>query len=235
MESFNQYLQELVKRIQGLPQNSGEKRKLLNEFTKLISPELIKLCSPESKNVDEYEDLRADALAITIEKIPEIIEKYDSTKGRTILNYVKTACKLERPNLYRALKKKKEEEQSLDAMKDDTDFESAASEVNQDKVSIRYSFDKLVAKNAPKLLKEIKEFIEKDPENFLTNTVIRSKNPGKQISLQRALLMRLQDKTLKEISAETGVPLKSISSCIDRKMPKVKRYITKHTGIEFIS
>ena len=97
------------------------------------------------------------------------------------------------------------------------------------------SFDKLVVQNPSKLLKDIKEFIEKDPENFLANTVTRSENAGKQISLQRALLMRLQDKTLKEISAETGVPLKSISSCIDRKMPKVKDYITKHTGIEFIS
>lgn len=90
------------------------------------------------------------------------------------------------------------------------------------------SFNELIEKSPS----ELQKIIEQDPEDFLKNTLLKSKK-GNKISLQKILLMRLKDKTFEEISAESSILLKSIRSFMNRKKAELESYITKHTGIEF--
>lgn len=238
---------ELRKLIQLINQPSLKdkaKRKLINDLFKVIEPEL-KEKSRKIVKVTEKDDFTVeDALQNTYINIQTYLHTYKPEKSE-VMTWVTNIYKKE---FYKLSKKQKKagiksapikdknstsEEQndllviSIDAANYDVPVSDETNEVCSD------SFDKLVAQNPSKLLKDIKEFIEKDLESSLKEIVIRSKTAGKQITLQTVLLMRLQDKTLKKISAKTEVPLNSISSCIDRKMPKVKDYITEYTGIEF--
>ena len=114
-------------------------------------------------------------------------------------------------------------------MADETGFEPSANENNE----IYGSFNECVEKSSRWLREQIKQCIEQNYNGFFDSIKpILSKNGG-SISLPELLLMRLEDKPFKEISAEFGISIKTLSSSINRHKDQIKSYITEHTGITF--
>lgn len=72
---------------------------------------------------------------------------------------------------------------------------------------------------------QLKEIIENDPENILSNDYIKE-HP--QASLKAILLLVLEGKQWKEIAEELGVPLSTASSFYQRRMRKIISYLKKY-------
>lgn len=235
------FLKNLVQQINGLQPSSREQLKLLNGLIKIIQPKLIQIGKKEFNKQGQF--LIEDAIQETDINIAKSIHTYDPERIKFI-NWTVTIFKR---NFYKLLEKHKKEGMSyvprkeknttgkdlkklkftrIDHLDYDLLISNETNEVNNG------SFDRLIEKNPQRLLEEIEKFFEQDPDDLLKKIVIKSKK-GDRISLQKLLLMRLQDRTLKEISAESGISLKTLSSSINRHKGQIKRYITKYTGIEF--
>ncbi|PAX53427.1 sigma-70 family RNA polymerase sigma factor [Brunnivagina elsteri] len=72
---------------------------------------------------------------------------------------------------------------------------------------------------------QLKQIIEVDTENYLTNEIIQG-HP--QASLKAILLLLLSGKKWKEISEELGVPMTTASSFYQRRVRKIIAYIKKY-------
>ncbi|MEO0014739.1 MAG: hypothetical protein RLZZ535_3128 [Cyanobacteriota bacterium] len=219
-EDLNRELLNLIEQIkeQQLPVNSAEYRKALNKLLILIREQLVRRHFLQSKDrTNWYDDVTADAIIETIEAIPEKIHEYDSTRG-TVMAWAFNIFRGKRSNLKRKHQHQKEQSDSMDKMKDDCGFEPSVNENNE---------------NSPQRLREeIMKCVEQDAQDLLKNMLIRSKN-GNQISFQELLLRRLRDQSLTDISAESGISIKTLSSFLKRHMRQLKDYITIMTGIEF--
>lgn len=169
------------------------------------------------------EELYAEAKVNTFCYIHDNINEYDPEKG-TVRSWVNRTLCLKFldafNNEYRGTKLQKAKAESLDA---------------PIKLGSTTTWHDCLPARPPSKKHEIhrlfRELIQNDPEDFLKNEMIRSRKTGNQISLQKVLLMRLEDRTLEAIDMETGVSFRSISSCINRKKAELRAYITKHTGI----
>lgn len=217
----DQELQELVKQIQQLqikqlPPSSSEYRKALNKLLIAVSKELIKLGS----NTNQYEDLHADALAKTIEDIPNIIQKYDLKKGRKVLNWIKQAYKFKLFELNRARKNKNEA--SLDEMKQLTGFEPSASEENEEDED----------EEDPGSYRRV---VEQDPTGLLAskklNYTNQSTNLEESLYLKEILLMVSNGKKRTDICREFHIPQQSLYSFIRRNLKKkeIRDYFEKYS------
>ncbi|NJR19248.1 MAG: sigma-70 family RNA polymerase sigma factor [Calothrix sp. CSU_2_0] len=72
---------------------------------------------------------------------------------------------------------------------------------------------------------QLKQIIEIDTENYLTNEIIQG-HP--QANLKAILLLLLAGKKWKEISEELGVPVTTASSFYQRRVRKIIAYIKKY-------
>lgn len=72
---------------------------------------------------------------------------------------------------------------------------------------------------------QLKQIIEADTENYLTNEIIQG-HP--QASLKVILMLLLAGKKWKEISEELGVPMTTASSFYQRRMRKIIAYVKKY-------
>jgi RNA polymerase sigma factor (sigma-70 family) len=222
-------VEDLIQKVQQLPVNSAEYRKALNKLLILISEQLIRRHPLQSEDrTNWYDDVIADAIVETIEAIPKKIQEYDSTRG-IVMAWAFNIFRGKLSNLKR--KHQKKQLDSIDKMKDDSGFEPPANENNENN-EIYTSFNEFIENSPQKLREKIMQCVEQDSDDLLKDIVIKSKN-GNQINLQELLLMRLKDKSLTDISAESGISIKTLSSSIKRHIRQLKDYITKHTGIEF--
>lgn len=258
----NEELQLLIQKIQDLPPESREGRKLMTKLMKsiggyifydrktgkgtqvsgillplesLVNMDLQSLAGKTKKSGKAsrplkslipqkhlQEELYAEAKVNTFCYIHDNINKYDPGKG-TVKSWVNRTLCLKFldafNNEYRGTKLQKAKAESLDA---------------PIKLGSTTTWHDCLPARPPSKKHEIhrlfRELIQNDPEDFLKNVLIRSRD-GNQISLQEALLMRLEGITLEAIDMETGVSFRSISSCINRKNAELRAYITKHTGI----
>jgi DNA-directed RNA polymerase specialized sigma24 family protein len=244
----NKQLQELIQKIKDLPDNSRERCKLLNKLMKQIqSPGILlslnilidkdlqslarkpkksnKASAPFKSLITQkhiQEELYAEAKVNTFYYIRDNLDKYDPEKG-TVKTWVnRTLCLKFLDAFNKEYRGKKLQIKAHAVSLDAPNSESTT------------TLHDCLLSPAPSKKREIhrlfRELIQNDPENFLKNSLIKSKT-GKRISLQEVFLMRLEDKTLEEIETESGISLKSISSYINRKKAELKIYITEHTGI----
>jgi DNA-directed RNA polymerase specialized sigma24 family protein len=72
---------------------------------------------------------------------------------------------------------------------------------------------------------QLKEIIENDQDNFLSNEYIQD-NP--RASLKAILLLKLQGKTWKEIYEELDIPITTASSFYQRRLQKAINYLKKY-------
>ena len=210
----DQELRELIELIKQLPPSSSEYRKAFNKLLTTVSKELIKLGS--YRNQDS--DLHADALTKTIDDISNIIQKYNPTKGRKVLNWIKTAYKFKLFDLKKARKNKNEA--SLDEMKQLIGFEPSAREENEENEEDRGSYRRVV---------------EQDPTGLLAskklNYTNQSTNLEESLSLKEILLMVSNGKKPREICREFHIPQQSLYSFIRRSLKKkeIRNYFEKYS------
>ncbi|MEM8723251.1 MAG: hypothetical protein AAGE84_28860 [Cyanobacteria bacterium P01_G01_bin.39] len=253
----NQELQQLIEQIQDLLPNSRERRKLVNKLARQIGGyEFVN--SSKSERIGIFPSLKSlinkdlQLLAGKAKKsngssasfhylvpqkwMQELL--YAEAKVNTILYILDNVDKYDpKKNSVKAWVNKTLYWKFLDAF--NKEFRGEKIRVKAHAASIdapKYSNSNFYLPDPrPSKQREnhrlFRELIKNDPGDTLKNILIRSKNKN-QICLQKVLLMKLQDKTLQEISEESGVPLKSISSCINRKKAELREYITKYTGIK---
>ncbi|BAY42120.1 hypothetical protein NIES2111_65160 (plasmid) [Nostoc sp. NIES-2111] len=215
-DTLNQELQQLVNEAKryrvdsGNPTDRAKRRIALNKLINAIrcSGRLSKQTQwLESPN---YEDYYNEALQQTFIEICQKIEQYNPQYPvmawvNTIFSrrFYDVAKKDQKKGITR-LPKNSEISQvlSLDELNKDLPVDDEISEQEQ-----------------------LKEIIESDPQNFLSNEYIKG-HP--EASLKAILLLVLEGKQWKEISEELGVPISTASSFYQRRMRKIIDYLKKY-------
>lgn len=220
-------MKELIQQIRRFSPKTKEARKLKNALASEIKESrLIGILKLKQLNIqdriaydlsdEDINSLRLLALAETLNRINE----YNPEKAEVMawINWsVRNIYRTERNKIYR----NKVKTVSLDVPKKSESTTTLHDFLPYPEPSEQDENNRL-----------FRELIEKDPEGFLKNKLIKSHENGNQISLQKVLLMRLENRKFKEISEKTGIPLKSIHSSIKdiKRNTKLREYITKHTG-----
>jgi alpha-L-fucosidase len=225
-KQLDQELRELVTKIQQPSLKVGERRRGKNElFLKIEkSGKLNKFC--KWQNLPDYKDIYSQALADSFVYIVEKIEAYDPDLG-SVMAWVNQTLWYKFHTTYNEIHKSKRN--NIEIVSLNAEINCGEGQTTTDKEYI----DNLPSKQYEHEDEEYRlvlEFVEHDYKGVLKSLVLKSKN-GNRISLQEVLLMRLQDKTLEEISDKYQISLKSISSFFQRNIATVKDYILKHTGI----
>jgi DNA-directed RNA polymerase specialized sigma24 family protein len=225
-KQLDQELRELVTKIQQPSLKVGERRRGENElFLKIEkSGKLNKFC--KWQNLPDYKDIYSQALADSFVYIVANIKEYNPDRA-SVMAWVNQTLWYKFYTAYNKTHKFKRNNIQIVSL-------NSAKNCSEGETNAHVEFvDSLPSKQYEHEDKEyllVLEFVEHDPKGVLKSLVLKSKN-GNRISLQEVLLMRLQDKTLEEISDKYQISLKSISSFFQRNIATVKDYILKHTGI----
>ncbi|MEH1931671.1 sigma-70 family RNA polymerase sigma factor [Nostoc sp.] len=211
---LNQELQQLIEQAKRYPaesENPGDRAERRIALNKLINN--IRSSGRLSKQtkwlrLPNYEDYYNEALQHTFIQICQKVEQYNPQYP--VMAWVNQifkmrfcdAVKQEGPRGITMLPKNHKSILSLD-------------EINRDlPVTENISSEQ-----------QIKEIIESDPENFLSNEYVKG-NP--QATLQTILLLVLEGRQWQEISEELGIPISTASSFYQRRMPKIIGYLKKY-------
>lgn len=215
-DALNQRLQQLVqetKQSSATSDSPAERAKRRIALNKLISA--IRCSGRLSKQAQwlglaNYEDYYNEALQQTFLEICQKIEQYNPQYPvmawvNQIFNWrFNDVVTKDQKRGFTQLRRNQEITQvlSLDDLNKEPPIEDEISESDQ-----------------------LKEIIENDQENFLSNEHIKE-NP--QASLKAILLLLLEGKKWKEISEELDVPLATASSFYQRRVHKIIAYLQKY-------
>ncbi|MBW4511470.1 MAG: hypothetical protein KME64_33905 [Scytonematopsis contorta HA4267-MV1] len=223
-KQLDQELRELVTKIQQPSLKVRERHRAIDKlFLKIEkSGKLNKFC--KWQNLPDYKDIYSQALADTVVYIVQKIKIYDPDRGSVMAWVNQTLLYKFRTTYYEIHKSKRNK---IEIVSLNAENNCGEGQTTTDKEYIDNLHSKQYEHEDYRL---VLECVEHDPEGVLEGLVLESKN-GNKVSLQQVLLLRLQDKTLEEVSKEYQISLKSISSFFQRNIATVKDYILKHTGI----
>lgn len=215
-DTLNQELQQLVNEAKQYPADSGnptDRAKRRIALNKLINA--IRCSGRLSKQTQwlrlpNYEDYYHEALQQTLIEICQKIEQYNpqypvmAWVNKIFSRRFSDVVAKDQKRGMTWLSRNPENYQilSLDELNKDVPVDNEISEQEQ-----------------------LKEIIENDPENFLSNTYIKG-HP--QASLKAILLLVLEGKQWQDISKELSVPLSTASSFYQRQMHKIITYLKKY-------
>lgn len=211
---LNQELQQLIEQAKRYPaesENPGDRAKRRIALNKLINN--IRSYGRLSKQtkwleLPNYEDYYSEALQHTFIEICQKLEQYNPQYP--VMVWVNQIFK---SRFYDVVKK--ERKKGITMLPKNHKSILSLDEINRDLPGTKDISSE----------QQIKEIIESDPENFLTNEYVKG-NP--QATLQTILLLVLEGRQWQEISEKLGIPISTASSFYQRRMQKIIGYLKKY-------